>query len=235
MRRIWAITRKELLSYFSSPVAYIVSAVWLGLFAFFFCIIVTSSREATMRYVLHNMNITLLLTAPMLTMRLFAEERKQGTYEMLMTSPITILELVLGKLLGTTLMFLAMTAVTVEYPLFLFAYGSPDPGPLLTGYLGFSLLGVSFLSIGMFASSLTENQILATIVSFGILLFLVVISWASQAAGGAVGDFLSGISVLERFEDFSRGVLDSGDVVFYLSLIGIFTFLTVRSLDWKRW
>ncbi len=235
MRRIWAITRKELLSYFSSPVAYIVTAVYLGLFAFFFCIIVTQSREAQMRYVLHNMNITLLLTAPMLTMRLFAEERKQGTYELLMTSPITIFELVIGKLLGTTLMFLVMTGLSLEYPLFLFAFGRPDPGPLLTGYLGFTLLGVSFLSVGMFASSLTENQILATIVSFGILLFMVVISWASASVGGALGEFLQGISVLERFENFSRGVLDTGDLVFYLSLIGTFTFLTVRSLDWKRW
>ena len=235
MRRILAITRKELRSYFSSPVAYIVAAVYLLLFGYFFCIIVSSSQEAHLRYVFHNMNIVLLLTSPMLTMRLFAEERKLGTYELLMTSPITIVELVTGKLLGAVAMFAAMTLVTLEYPLFLAAYASPDWGPILTGYLGFSLVAVSFMSVGMFASSLTDNQIVATITSFGILLFLVVIAWSANSVGGSFGDFLRGVSVLERFENASRGVLDSGDVFFYVSLTGIFTFLTVRALDWKRW
>lgn len=235
MRRIRAICRKELISYFSSPVAYIIAAVYLFLFAYFFCVIVSGSREAHMRYVLHNMNIVLLLTAPMLTMRLFAEERKLGTYEMLMTAPITLPELVAGKLLGAVAMFAAMTLVTIEYPLFLYAYASPDTGPLLTGYLGFLLLGISFMSVGMFASSLTDNQIVATITSFGLLLLLVILPWSASSMGGHLGDFLQSVSAIDRFESFSRGIFDTGDFIYFLSLTGIFSFLTVRALDWKRW
>ncbi len=236
MRRIWAICRKELQVNFSSPVAYIVAAVFLVISGFFFSVIITASREAHLRYVFHNMNVTLLLIAPGLTMRLFAEEKKLGTYELLMTFPITLLELVLGKFLGAILMFLAMTAITLQYPLFLFVFnGNPDPGPLLTVYVGFILLGFSYLAVGMFASSLSENQLVAFFITFGMLLMLGIISWAGQQLGGPLGDFIQGLSVFERFENFTRGVLDSGDVIFYLSLTGIFIFLTVRSLDWKRW
>ena len=235
MRRVWAICRKELVSYFASPVAYVIAAVFLIVSGFFFSLIIAASREAHLRYVFNNMNVTLLLIAPMLTMRLFAEEKKMGTFELLMTSPITLMELVLGKFLGAALLFLAMTAVTVEFPLFLVALGNPDKGPLLTVYLGFALMGFAYLAVGMFASSLTDNQIVATIIAFGILLMLGVISWAGPQIGGPIGDFIGGISVFERFESFSRGVLDTGDAFFYLSLAGIFIFLTVRSLDWRRW
>jgi ABC-2 type transport system permease protein len=235
MRRVWAICRKELVSYFSSPVAWIVAAIFLVLFGFFFSIIISATREAHMRYVFNNMNVTLLLLAPMLTMRLFAEERKLGTFELLMTSPITLFEVVLGKFLGSVLLFLAIMTVTLEYPVFLFAYGNPDWGPLFTSYLGFILIGLAYLSVGMFASSLTDNQIVATVISFGILLMLGVIGWAGQQMGGPLGDFIQGISVFDRFENFTKGVLDTGDALFYLSLTALFMFLTVRSLDWRRW
>jgi ABC-2 type transport system permease protein len=235
VRRVWAICRKELVTYFASPVAWIVAAIFLVLFGFFFSIITSATREAHMRYVFHNMNVTLLLIAPMLTMRLFAEELKLGTFELLMTSPITLFEVVLGKFLGAALLFLAIVAVTVEYPVFLFAYGNPDWGPLFTSYIGFVLIGFAYLSVGMFASSLTDNQIVATIIAFGILLMLGVIGWAGQQMGGPLGDFIQGISVFDRFENFTRGVLDTGDALFYLSLTCLFMFLTVRSLDWRRW
>lgn len=235
MRRVWAITRRELLSSFSSPVFYVIAAVALALYGFFFTMIATQTGEAHLRYLYHNIYVTLLFMGPLLTMRLFAEEKKMGTFELLMTSPITLFELVLGKLLGVALTFGVIIAISVEFPAFLLAYGKPDLGPLLTGYLGLALMGVSFLSIGLFTSSLTDNQIVAAVLSFGILLFLAIINWASGAAGGALGDFLAGLSVFERFEGFAKGVLDTGDVLFFLSLIGVFVFLTVRSLDWKRW
>ncbi len=235
MRRVWAITRRELLSSFSSPVFYVIAAVALCLYGFFFTMIATSSGEAHLRYLYHNIYVTLLFMGPLLTMRLFAEEKKMGTFELLMTSPITLLELVIGKLLGVALTFGVIIAISIEFPLFLLAYGKPDIGPLLTGYLGLILMGVSFLAIGLFTSSLTDNQIVAAVLSFGILLFLAVINWASQSAGGAIGTFLGGLSVFERFESFAKGVLDTGDILFFLSLTGIFVFLTVRSLDWKRW
>lgn len=235
MRRVWAICRKELATSFSSPVAYIVAAVFLVVSGFFFSLIITASREAHLRYVIHNINVTLLLISPLMTMRLFAEEKKMGTYELLMTAPITLFELVLGKFLGAALLFLAIVAVTLEYPLFLFWYGNPDPGPLATVYLGLILLGLCYMSVGMFASSLSDNQIVSAMVSFGLLLMLGIISWAGSQIAGPVGEFIRGISVFERFENFTRGVLDTGDVFFYVSITAIFFFLTIRSLDWRRW
>ncbi|MEK7474463.1 MAG: ABC transporter permease [Candidatus Coatesbacteria bacterium] len=235
MRRLWAVCRKELLCTFASPVFYIVAAVNLILFGVFFYVIVSASREAHLRYVFHNISVVLLFTSPMLTMRLFAEERKLGTFELLMTSPLTLLELVLGKLLGAALTFAILLALTVDFPILLLSFGRPDWGPLLTGYLGLFLMGLAFLAAGMFASSLTDNQVVAVVIGFGIALLLFIISWFSPQVGGPVGDFLEGMSISGRFENFARGVLDTGDVIFCLSLTGIFTFLTVRSLDWRRW
>jgi len=234
-RKVWAVCRKELAGYFSAPVAYIVAAVFLLISGYFFSVVLAFSREASMRYLFHNMAVTLLLLAPMLTMRLIAEERKMGTYELLMTSPLRISELVAGKFLGAALLFLSILAVTLEYPLLLAVFGDPDWGPLLTGYLGFILLGFAFISVGMFASSLTDNQIVATVIAFGILLFMWIIGWASDLMGGPVGMLVRGLSIFDRFDSFSKGVLDTGDVVFYLSVIGTFFFLTARSLDWRRW
>ena len=221
--------------YFSSPVAYIVATVFLIVSGYFFSVIVGATGEAHLRYVFQNLNVTLLFIAPGLTMRLFAEEKKLGTFELLMTSPISLLEIVLGKFLGAALLFLLMIAITLEYPMFLFAYGNPDPGPLFTIYLGFLLMGMAYLAIGMFASSLSDNQIVSFFIAFGILLMLGIISWAGQQVSGPLGEFIQGLSVFERFESFTRGVLDTGDVIFYLSLTGTFIFLTVRSLDWQRW
>jgi len=235
MRRIWAVCRKELLCTFASPVFYIVATVNLILFGVFFYNIIVASREAHLRYVFHNIAVTLLFTSPMLTMRLFAEERKLGTFELLMTSPMTLLELVLGKLLGAALTFGVLLALTVDFPVLLLSFGRPDWGPLVTGYLGLFLMGLAFMSAGMFASSLTDNQVVAVVIGFGIALLLFIISWFSAQVGGPVGDFLEGMSISNRFENFARGVLDTGDVIFCLSLTGIFTFLTVRSLDWRRW
>lgn len=235
MRKIWAICRKELISYFSSPVAYIVSTVFLLISGYFFTVVIAYTKEASMRYLFHNMSIILLLVAPMLTMRMFAEERKLGTFEMLMTAPLRIWELVAGKFLGVAIMFLIIMAVSLEFPLFLLVFGNPDFGPLLTGYLGFILMGFSFLAVGMFASSLTDNQIVATVISFGILLLLWIIGWAGDLAGGLIGRFIQSLSVFDRFDSFTKGLLDTGDAFFYLSVIGIFVFLTARSLDWKRW
>ena len=235
MRRIWAIAKKELVTYFSSPVAYIVGTVFLVIAGYFFTVIITATREAHLRFVFQNLNVTLLFIAPGLTMRLFAEEKKMGTFELLMTSPISLIELVTGKFLGAALLFLAMTAVTLQFPLFLVWFGNPDPGPLVMVYLGFILLGLSGIAIGMFTSSLLDSQVASFFIAFGILLMLAVISWTGQQVGGPLGQFIEGMSIFGRFDNFARGVLDTGDLCFYLSLIGIFIFLTVRSLDWKRW
>ena len=236
LNKVWAVCRKELAVYFSSPVAYIVAAVFLLFSGYFFSVVLSYTREASIRLLFQNVAIVMLLVAPMLTMRLFAEERKMGTFELLVTSPMRISELVAGKFLGAVILFLSIMAVTLEYPLILVIFGEPDWGPMIAGYLGFILMGTAFLAIGMFASSLTDNQIVAVVVSFGILLFMWIIGWASDLVPSpAISMFIRSISIVDRFESFSKGVIDTGDLVYYLSVIGTFIFLTIRALDWRRW
>lgn len=175
MKKIWAIVKKEIKSFFISPIAYIVIAMFLLISGYFFSIIVFNTQMADMRIIFHNMGITLLFISPIITMRTFAEERKLGTIELLYTSPLTLQEIVFGKYLSCIVLFLIITGVTLEYPLLLRLFGKPDWGPILTAYLGFVLLGMTFLAIGVFASSLTENQIVATVVSFSLLLLLWII------------------------------------------------------------
>jgi len=234
--KVWAVCRKELAVYFSSPVAYIVAAIFLLFSGYFFSVVLSYTREASLRLLFQNVAIVMLLVAPMLTMRLFAEERKLGTFELLITAPLRISELVAGKFLGAVILFLAIMAVTLEYPLILILFGDPDWGPMIAAYLGFILMGTAFLAIGMFASSLTDNQIVAVVASFGILLGMWIIGWASDLIPSTtIAMFVRSISIIDRFDSFSKGIIDTGDLTYYLSVIGTFIFLTIRSLDWRRW
>lgn len=234
--KVWAVCRKELAVYFSSPVAYIVAAMFLLFSGYFFSVVLSYTREASLRLLFQNVAIVMLLVAPMLTMRLFAEERKLGTFELLITAPLRISELVAGKFLGAVILFLAIMAVTLEYPLILILFGDPDWGPMIAAYLGFILMGTAFLAIGMFASSLTDNQIVAVVASFGILLGMWIIGWASDLIPSTtIAMFVRSISIIDRFDSFSKGIIDTGDLTYYLSVIGTFIFLTIRSLDWRRW
>ncbi len=235
MRRIWAICRKEMMTYFSSPVGYIATAVFLALSGFFFMGILTYTREADLRYLFNNMAIMLLLTIPMITMRLFAEEKRMGTFELLMTAPILLVELVLGKFLGAALLLAVIVGLTLQFPVFLMIFGSPDMGPVLTGYLGFALMSLSLAAIGLFVSTLTDSMFIAGIVSFGIMLALWILNWAGDLVGGPLGGFIRAASIIDRMDSFVKGILDTGDVLYYLSVIGIFIFLSVRALDWRRW
>ena len=158
-----------------------------------------------------------------------------GTMELLMTSPISITKVVLGKYLAVALFFLMMTAVTWQYPLFLMSFGDPEFAHMLVAYGGFVLMGLSFLAIGLFMSSLTENQIIATVLTFGILLLLYVIGSAGDQVSGVTGHILKALSLIGHFESFSKGLIDLGDVLYYLSLIVVFVFLTMRRFEWKRW
>ena len=235
MRRVWAVCRKELLSYFSSPVAYIVSAVFLLIAGYFFTMVVSYTREAHLRFLFQNMAIIILFIVPMITMRLFAEERKLGTFELLMTSPIRLYELVAGKFLGAMALIGIILVVTLQYPLFLIGFVNPDLGPIATGYLGFFLLCMAFAAVGIFASSLTDSQIVAGAVSLCILLGFWIIGWAGDFLTGPSADFVRGLSLIDRLDNFVKGVVDTGDLAYYLSITGGFLFLTVRALDWRRW
>lgn len=235
MRNALTIARKELSTYFVSPVAYVVTAAFLVLMGYFFSLILFYTREASMRGLFFNMAIILLLVSPALTMRLLAEEQRMGTIELLLTAPVRDWEVVLGKFLAGVAFFLTMLVLTGFYPLILLRFGNPDLGPILGGYLGIFLLGSAFMAVGVFASSLTQNQIVAAIVGFGLLLIL----WLSDAAGGLVGgpvgDFLNALSLANHFDDFTKGIVDSVHLIYYLSVIVAFLFLATRMLETRRW
>jgi ABC-2 type transport system permease protein len=178
----------------------------------------------------------ILFFTPMLTMGVYAEERKRGTMELLMTSPVTELQIVLGKFFATLTLFVLMLLPTTAYMIFLFAHSEPAaPWRVLLGaYLGIFLLGASLLALGTFVSSLTENQLIAAVLSFAAILVI----WLSGLGGNdstTLGSVLSYVSLIGHYDDFPRGVIDTSAVVYYVSFIVLFVFLTVRSVDSMRW
>ena len=254
MKNIWFIAKKELQAYFSSPIAYVVIAVFLLLVGFFFYSLIMWFNSQAMQLaqnpayyqqininqmvfspLLHNMSIILLLMLPLLTMRLFAEEKKIGTEELLFTSPVSINQIILGKYLASLIVLAVMLLLTGLLMIFTFAYGNPELAPLLDGYLGLFLMGAAFLAIGIFYSSLTENQIVAAILTFGTLLLFWVLSWAGSAAAGIWKDALNYVSFFQHFDDMTRGILDTKDVAYYLSFAFVGIFLTHSVIQSRRW
>ncbi|MAN25019.1 MAG: ABC transporter permease [Gemmatimonadetes bacterium] len=253
-----AIYSKELRSYFVSPVAYVIAGVFLFLSGFLFRSILMqfnliclqlSQRAQQMGGAMPALNLNemvvtqffavmdfiWLLIVPMLTMRLFAEEKKSGTIELLMTSPVTSVQILLGKFFACLTLYAAIVSLTLVYFLILEAYGSPDWGPIFSGYLGYLFLGATFISVGILASALTENQIIAVLLSFGILLLFWLIDWSASFAGPTAAKILQYVSFIEHLEDFQRGVIDSRDIVFYLSFTFFCLFLTTRVIESRRW
>lgn len=257
MRNFYLIFKKEFKSYFSSPIAYVVITMFLILSGYFFyntfALFSTISFNATIdpalakqvgllnitesvaRPLFGNISVILLLMVPLLTMRLFSEEKKSGTIELLLTYPVTDMEVLLGKFLACMAVFTIMIALTVLYPILIIAFGQPEAGPIITGYIGLFFVGASFVSLGIFASSLTENQIIAATVAFGLLLLFWMISFSASLAGPIVGDILSYISMTTHLEGFAKGIIDTEDVVYYLIFIILFLFLTLRILESKKW
>ena len=236
LRSTLAITQRELKSYFVSPVAYVVTAFFLLVAGYLFSAILLTSNEASLRFLHQNLSVIWLFVTPFLTMRLLAEEQRTGTIELLQTNPIREYEIVIGKYLGALLFVLFMVAFTLYYPALIYALqGRPDVGPMVAGYLGIILQAGAFLAVGMLASSLTENQMIAAIISFAILL----IFWLADAVAGQLGaplrDIFRYLSITQHFQDFPRGVIDTTHVVFFLSLIVGCLVLTMLSLQSRRW
>lgn len=247
---IW---RKELQSYFRSPIAYGVLAFFALISGYFFYVGVVyfvrasvqssmmgqsqpmSVNDSVVRPLLGNISVIGLFLIPMITMRLFAEEKRSGTIELLITSPVKDLEIIMGKWLAALTLYASMLGLSVVSMATLFFYGKPDLRPLLSGYLGLLLLGGALLSIGTFISTCTKNQIVAGVAGFSVCLLLWVLDWMSSFQDSVAGKVLSYISVLQHFDSFSKGVIDSRDVVYYLSAIFIGLFLTARSLESLRW
>jgi ABC-2 type transport system permease protein len=236
MRNILTITWKETKTYFTSPMAYIIGAVFLALTGYFFVqSIGVLFPEASNRGWILQTSFVFIFWSPAITMRLLAEEQKLGTLELLMTSPVRDHEIVLGKYLSTLIILLATLALTLYYGLLLSWFGEPDAGPFLTGYLGLILYGATTLAIGLLASSLTSNQVVAAVVGFGVLLLLTLINQAANVTSGATAVVLEQLSLAGHFSDFTRGVLDSHNIIYYVMAIITFLFVTVRNVESRRW
>jgi ABC-2 type transport system permease protein len=235
MRNVWAVATRELRSYFLSPLAYVVIALFLALSGYLFALILANAREASLRGLVQNISVLYLFIVPAISMRLLAEEQRTGTVELLLTNPVQEWEIVTGKFLASILLVLVMLGLTLLFPLFLFIFGNPDRGPIITGYLGVFLQAAAFLSVGLWASSLTQNQIVAALVAFGLLLILWLSDNLGQFLGGAVGQIVSYTSVINHFQSFPQGVIESKDVIYYLTLVIAGIVLSTLSLQSRRY
>ena len=258
LRNVAALVEKEWRHYFGSPIAYVALFVWTMLFGIFFHFAFTlflrqsmmmaqqmefgggpklSINEWMIRPVFHNMAVVALFVAPMLTMRLFAEEKRQGTIELLATSPITDLQIVLGKFLAAAGLYALMilTGLLNLLPIWHYATSPPEWKPVLTGALALLLIGSCFIALGLFVSTLTRNQIVAGILTFCLLLGVWTLGWADEPTAGPVMKVLGYLAVTTHMEDMVKGVLDLKDVVFYLSFIAFGLFLAQQSVESQRW
>jgi ABC-2 type transport system permease protein len=235
MRTALVIARRELLAYFISPIAYMVSAVFLLIAGYLFSLILIQSQQATMEGLFFNIMVVLIFVVPLLTMRLLADEQKTGTIEILLTAPVRDWEVVFGKYLAAMGMFGVMLACTLYFPFILWRVGgTPDWGPILTGYLGLILLTSAMMAIGTLASAVTENQIVAAVLSFGILLLLWLIEAAGNIATGSA-TVLTYLSLPAHYNDFARGAINLEDVVYYLSVTIAALFIATRMLETRRY
>jgi len=252
--KIWAIFKKEMRLYFTSPVAWVVLTIFLliagyffySIFAFFTQASIQSAMnpqmgrdlnvtDSVMRPLFSNISVILLLLMPLVTMRLFAEERRAGTIELLLTYPVRDGAVLAGKYLAALGLYAIMIGLTLLYPAIVVYFARLEWGPVFTGYLGLLLMGATFIAVGVFASSLTENQIVAAITTFGALLIFWILGWSADYAGGTAGRVLQFLSILEHNDSFSKGVIDTKDVLYYLNFTVLALFLTLRSLEARRW
>lgn len=232
---MYAILKRDFRSYFTSPIAYVLIGLFICILSIFFMDSLSSGVADLSGNFVSSMSFLLILIVPLLTMRSVAEERKSGTEVLLLTSPVRPSDVVIGKFLASFGVFMVMTAASLVFPLVLWIYGTPEGIKLFSAYLGFVLLGFVFISIGIFASSLTENQIVAAIITFVTLFGLTALSFVGQYVGGFVGKVLVWISFMERYYEFSTGIIDVTSIIFMLSYAIVFVFLTVRVIERKRW
>ncbi|MFP6871749.1 MAG: ABC transporter permease [Nitrospinota bacterium] len=256
MRNIWLISKREMTSFFFSPIAYVILAAWSGILGFFYSgsfvnysiisMQLMRNPRAAAQYnltptsailgpVFSSITIVLLFITPLLTMRLFSEEKKQGTMELLLTFPLRDGEILFGKYLAILMMYLIMIATTFLYPLILSAFVSLDWGVVGAGYLGIFLMGSAFLSVGLFCSSLTSNQIVAAMIAFVILLGSFILDFLAVSASPPVAALLRHMSIGVHLRSFIQGIIDTRDVIFLVNVNILCLFLAMRSLEFYRW
>jgi ABC-2 type transport system permease protein len=252
LRNTFTIASKELKSYFGSPVAWVLMGFFAVVFGWFYNVYLTvfvrSAMQSQMgqppmsnvnndmiRPLLQNASVLVLFLLPMITMRTYSEEKRSGTIELLLTAPVTDFEIIFGKFVGAVGLYAGLLAVTALYIAILFGLGSPEWRPILSGYLGLFLLGGCFISLGLFISSTTKNQMVAGAATFVVALMFWIINWFSDSVGPTLGSVLSYLSITQHFDDFGKGVIDTKHIVFYLSFIVFGLFLTLKSVDTERW
>ncbi len=253
MRNLLAIADKELRSYFASPIAYVIIGLFALLFGWFFYVYLTvfvrqseqmmqmgggaaaNINQQMIRGVLLNSAVIILFVMPMITMRTYSEEKRSGTIELLLTSPLTDVQIIVGKFLGALGLYAAMLLVTMFYMLILFVYGNPEWRPIVVGYFGLLLMGGCFISVGLLISSLTKNQIVAGFLTFAVFLMLWVINWIGESSGPLTQAVVKHLSITDHFDDFARGIIDTNHVIYYVSFITFGLFLTAKSVDMERW
>jgi ABC-2 type transport system permease protein len=249
MSNVLAIARKELRAYFSSPIAYVVIGFFALMFGFFFYSLLlyfdrqslqasgqaVNVNEQFLRPVFLNATVIFLFVLPLVTMRTYSEEKRSGTIELLLTAPLTDLQIILGKFLGAMGLYASMLAVTLVHVGLLFVFGNPEWRPVVTTYLGLLLMGGCFVSLGLLISSLTKNQIVAGMITFGVFLMLWVINWIASFMGPTTQQVLNYLSITDHLDDFTKGIIDTKHLVYYVSFITFGLFLTARSVDTERW
>jgi ABC-2 type transport system permease protein len=255
MRNVWTIARRELNSYFTSPVAYIVLAMFAVMFGYFFFSAIAffvefSSRQQmsggmgmppmninqfVIQPTLGNFSIILLFLSPMITMRLFAEEKRSGTIELLLTSPVRDFDIILGKWLAAMLLYACMLGISMLNLAVVFVLSTPDWQAMAVSYLGLLLMGGTFFALGAFISTLTKNQIVAGALTFGLFLMLYVLNWVNSYSTSVIGKICQYVAIAPHFEQFNKGVIELKDTVYYLSAITLGLFLSKRSLESLRW
>jgi len=252
LNNVLAIAHKELKAYFASPIAYIVIGFFVLLFGYFYWVLLLYFNQQSMRTGLEggptqnvneqmirplflNASVLLLFLLPMVTMRTYSEEKRSGTMELLLTAPLTDVQIILGKFVGAMALYAAMLAVTLVHVVVLFAFGTPEWIPIATGYLGLLLMGGCFISLGLLISSFTKNQIVAGMATFAVFLMLWVINWPASMTGPRTQAVLEYLSITNHLDDFTRGIVDTKHLVYYLSFILFGLFLTARSVDTERW
>ncbi len=253
MRNIWTVCRRELYAYFVSPIAWVLLTIFALLSGAFTYLISAAFMRASLEGqmsgqtfpmnvneqviapLFSNMAVVGLFLIPLISMRLFAEEKRQGTIELLVTSPVHDIEIVLGKWLSAVLLYGALLVVLLADYSFLFLYGNPDWKPVATGFLGILLQGACLLAFGTFISTLTRNQIVAGAIGFALALVLWILNWTTSFGNSDTVQVLNYLSIVSHMDSFSRGVIDTKDLIYYLSMIFFGLFLTSRSLESLRW
>ena len=254
MKNSWIIAKRDLGSFFNSPIFYVITTVFLIIYSYIFVNILSffsmqsmqsgqlqqmgialNVNEMVIEPSFQNMAVVLLLIIPIVTMRSFAEEKKSKTFRLLLSSPVHLKEIILGKFLACMIVVTLMVLISSYSIGFLFMIGEPDVGPVLTGYLGILLTAGCYVSVGIFASSLTENQIVAAVITFGFSLFMWIIGWGAQVANSSTGQVLEYLSIIEHMDRFLKGMIETSDLAYYLSFIIFGLFLCYRTLDSNRW